>query len=131
MKEFNQSKYIQNWIKENKKQFRVDLNKDEYDNLETILLKLKINKSDFLRNSIKRLQVSYECSNVIDDIKTLIEFEDENTECYIIYEKIDGYIIFTDCISIEEKLNLDENEFCLKTNLKDALIIFENQNKII
>ena len=29
MSDFNQSKYIRKWIKENKKQFRVDLNKDE------------------------------------------------------------------------------------------------------
>ena len=59
MSDFNQSKYIRKWIKENKKQFRVDLNKDEYDTLENMLTILKIKKSDFLRHAIKNLQISY------------------------------------------------------------------------
>ena len=65
MSDFNQSKYIRKWIKENKKQFRVDLNKDEYDTLENMLTILKIKKSDFLRHAIKNLQISYECSDFI------------------------------------------------------------------
>ena len=127
MSDFNQSKYIRKWIKENKKQFRVDLNKDEYDTLENMLTILKIKKSDFLRHAIKNLQISYECSDIIKDIKDQISLLGEKAECY---KKTDGYIIFVDCIS-DEDFTLFENEFSIKTTLKDALVIFENQNKIM
>lgn len=130
MSDFNQSKYIRKWIKDNKKQFRVDLNKDEYDNLENMLNVLKIKKSDFLRHSIKHLQVSYECSDIIKDIEDQISFLGEEAECYIICKKMDGYIIFVDCLSNDD-FTLFEDEFSIKTTLKDALILFENQNKIV
>ena len=39
MKEFNQKKYIQKYIKEHKKQFKVDLNIDEYNELKVLLKK--------------------------------------------------------------------------------------------
>ncbi len=130
MSDFNQSKYIQNWIKENKKQFRVDLDKDEYDNLEKMLTILKLKKSDFLRHAIRNLQISYECSDIIKDIKEQISLLGEQAECYVIYKKTDGYIIFIDCLS-DEDFTLFEDEFSIKTTLKDALVIFENQNKIV
>ena len=39
MKEFNQKKYIQKYIKEHKKQFKVHLNIDEYNELKVPLKK--------------------------------------------------------------------------------------------
>lgn len=129
MNNFNQSKYIQKWIKENKKQFRVDLNKDEYDNLEKMLNALKLKKSDFLRQAIRNLQVSYECNDIIKDIKEQISILGEQAECYIIYKKSDGCITFVDCLS-DKDFTLFENEFSIKTTLKDALVMFENQKEL-
>ncbi len=130
---FNQSKYIQNWKKEHKKQFKVDLNIDEYSELDQMLKTLKIEKASFLRKAIKNfkdIQISYECTQIIDDINTAIAFKNEKADCYLIYKKIDGYIIFTD-FELDDDFELGQDEFKIKTTLKDALEIFKAQNKLI
>lgn len=53
MKEFNQSKYIQEYNKEHYKTFKVDLKIKEFEELEKILKKAKLTKAEFLRQSIK------------------------------------------------------------------------------
>lgn len=131
----NQNRYIRTWIKDHKKQFKVDLNIDEYNEIDEMLSVLKIKKSDFLRNAInifknKQQLVSYECSQIIDDIQTAIALQNENSECYLIYKNIDGYIIFTD-FELDDNFELSQDEFKIKTDLKSALTIFENQNRII
>ena len=52
MKEFNQSKYIQEYNKEHYKTFKVDLKIKEFEELEKILKKAKLTKAEFLRQSI-------------------------------------------------------------------------------
>lgn len=74
--------------------------------------------------------VSYECTQIIDDIKTAIAFKNKNDDCYLIYKKIDGYIVFID-FELDDDFELDQDEFKIKTTLKDALQIFESQNKTI
>ncbi len=57
-KKFDKRKYDIEYIKTHKKQFRVDLNIKEYDELEALLLKKNITKTQFLRNSIEYLKKS-------------------------------------------------------------------------
>lgn len=56
MKEFNQKKYIQEYIKEHKKQFKVDLNIDEYNELKELLKKNNLSNVQFVRNAIAELK---------------------------------------------------------------------------
>ena len=60
-KKFNQKEYINNWKKQHKAQFKVDLNKDEKEELDKLLEEKGITKAQFLRDSIKQLK---EDSNV-------------------------------------------------------------------
>ena len=53
---FNQNKYIQEYIKENKKQFKVDLNKDEHKELKELLKKHNLSNVQFVRNAIHDLK---------------------------------------------------------------------------
>lgn len=53
---FNQSKYIQEYRKENKKQFNVDLNKEEWEELNKLLKEKGITKVQFVRNAIEELR---------------------------------------------------------------------------
>lgn len=53
MKEFNQSKYIQEYNKEHYKTFKVDLKIKEFEELEKIIKKAKLTKAQFLRNAIQ------------------------------------------------------------------------------
>lgn len=57
-KKFDQTKYITEYRKKHKKQFNVDLNIDEYNELEKLLKKCNITKAQFLRNSIEELKKS-------------------------------------------------------------------------
>lgn len=56
MSEFNQSKYIQEYRKNKKKQFNVDLNKDEAEELEKLLKEKELTKVQFIRNAIEELK---------------------------------------------------------------------------
>lgn len=56
MSEFNQSKYIQEYRKNKKKQFNVDLNKDEAEELEQLLKEKELTKVQFIRNAIEELK---------------------------------------------------------------------------
>ena len=56
MSEFNQSKYIQEYRKSKKKQFNVDLNKDEAEELEQLLKEKELTKVQFIRNAIEELK---------------------------------------------------------------------------
>ena len=56
MKEFNQKIYIQEYIKEHKKQFKVDLNIDEYNELKVLLKKNNLSNVQFVRNAIAELK---------------------------------------------------------------------------
>ena len=56
MSEFNQSKYIQEYRKNKKKQFNVDLNKDEAEELEQLLKEKELTKVQFIRNAMEELK---------------------------------------------------------------------------
>lgn len=57
-KEFNQQKYIQQYNKEHYKTFKVDLKKEELDNINMLLKEKNMTKADFLRLSIKALETN-------------------------------------------------------------------------
>lgn len=53
---FNQNKYIQDYIKQHKKQFKVDLNIDEHAELKELLKKNNLSNVQFVRNAIEDLK---------------------------------------------------------------------------
>ncbi len=53
---FNKKEYDINYKKLHKKQFKVDLNIEEYNHLEKLLVKYNLSKAQFLRNSIEQLK---------------------------------------------------------------------------
>lgn len=53
---FNQNKYIQEYKKEHKKQFKVDLNKEEHQELKELLKKHNLTNVQFVRNAIEDLK---------------------------------------------------------------------------
>lgn len=53
---FNQSKYIQEWNKQNKKQFKVNLNIPEYEELKNLLKKNNLSNVQFVRNALNELK---------------------------------------------------------------------------
>lgn len=55
-KEFNQLEYKMKYSKEHYKVFKVDLKKEEMEELNKLLEKHKLTKADFLRNSINELK---------------------------------------------------------------------------
>ncbi len=55
-KKFDFIKYKTAWNKENKKQFKVDLNIKEYEELCNILNKKNISKVQFVRNALEELK---------------------------------------------------------------------------
>lgn len=55
-KKFNQVKYIDNFRKQNKAQFNVDLNIEEKKELDALLKELNLSKTQFLRNAIAELK---------------------------------------------------------------------------
>ena len=56
MNEFNKEKYDINYRKKFKSQFNVDLNKDEKDELDTMLKAKGLTKSEFLRAALHQLK---------------------------------------------------------------------------
>ena len=55
-KEFNQLEYIKEYNKEHYKAFKVDLKKEELDNINKLLKENNMTKAYFLRLSIKALK---------------------------------------------------------------------------
>ena len=55
-KKFNQKEYINNYKKAHKRQFKVDLNIDEKEELDKLLEKANLTKVQFVRNAKKELE---------------------------------------------------------------------------
>ena len=53
---FNQNKYIQNWKKLHKKQFKVELNISEYEELKNLLKENNLSNVQFVRNALNELK---------------------------------------------------------------------------
>ena len=59
MEKFNQLKYIQKYNKEHYKTFKVNLPKEEWDELEALLQEKGMSKAQFLRDAIKQMKHSH------------------------------------------------------------------------
>lgn len=90
---------------------------------------------DKINNYFDESHISYECSDVIREIKEDIEEYGNDTVCYLYYSIRQNMIVFHDYALIEDLSNpafkLQVDELRLKGTLKQALEIFESQNKII
>ena len=53
---FNQNKYIQEWNKQNKRQFKVNLNIPEYEELKNLLKENNLSNVQFVRNALNELK---------------------------------------------------------------------------
>lgn len=69
--EFNQKEYIKNYNKENYSTFKVDLKKDEKEELDNLLKMLNIKKSDFLRKSIENFKEEVKMKKYCVKAKTI------------------------------------------------------------
>ena len=72
-KEFNQQKYINEFNKENYSQFNVRLKKEEKEELDKLLKKAKISKSDFVRKEVKKMKEELNMLTSYDLLKEVVE----------------------------------------------------------
>ena len=56
MERFNQMKYIKEYNKDHYKTFKVDLKKDEWEEIDSLLKEKGITKAQFIRDAIERLK---------------------------------------------------------------------------
>lgn len=56
MEKFNQMEYIKEYNKEHYKTFKVDLKKDEWEEIDSLLKEKGITKAQFIRDAIERLK---------------------------------------------------------------------------
>ena len=89
---------------------------------------------DKINNYFDESHISYECSDVLSEIKEDIDEYGDDTVCYLYYSIRHNMIVFHDYALIEDLSNpafkLQEDEFRLKGTLKQALEIFESQNRV-
>ena len=69
---FNQKEYQKKWQKENKSQFKVDLNKDEKKELDKLLEQENFTKAQFLRKAIANFKEELKMKNYIVFSRTQI-----------------------------------------------------------
>lgn len=79
--------------------------------------------------------VSYDSSELIEEIKEDIDLYGKDYKCYVYYKKVDGYKVCTD-YALEEDLknqvfNSEKGEFRVETTLIKALKIFQKENIIL
>lgn len=92
--------------------------------------------TNFFTN-VEEVKLSYDCEEIIEELKEDIEEFGEDENCILIYKVEDNHIVFTnyDFITKDDPLNpseeLDDGENFIETNLKYALEVFENQNEIL
>lgn len=89
----------------------------------------------FNNNDDSLIKLSYDCEDLIEEIKQDIEEFGEDKECILVYKVVDDYIFFTNYDFITEKMPFSKNELrqsekYIETTLKYALEVFESQNKI-
>lgn len=81
------------------------------------------------------IQLSFDCSELIEELKEDIEEFGEDNPCILIYKIINDHVFFTnyDFICEEKPFNpkkeLEEDEHYIETTFKYALEVFEAQNK--
>ena len=71
---------------------------------------------------------SFEYTSLIASVKNDIEHWDETKQCFLYYVVVDNHIVIND-YSLEKPSN--NTERVLTGTLKQALDIFENENKLI
>lgn len=85
----------------------------------------------------KSIKISYESTNLIEEIENDIKEFGEEEPCILIYKTVYNNIIFTnyDFITDEKKFEpkkeLEKDEHYIKSTLKYALEVFKEQNKIL
>lgn len=89
----------------------------------------------FFNSDEVEVNYSYDCNDLIEEIKADIKECGEDKECYLFYKIEHDRIIFTNYDFIVEEKPLTEDDFkegekVIVTTLKYALEVFENQNKI-
>lgn len=83
----------------------------------------------------EKIQLSYDSSELIEELKADIEEFGEDKPCILVYKIIDEHIFFTNYDFVCDEMPFDpekellENEYFIKTTLKYALEVFEAQNK--
>ena len=88
-----------------------------------------------LNKVLSNVDMSYECSSLIDEIKEEILLYGCDYKCYLYYELRDGIVLFVDYALDRD---LDDSNFeplseekMMESTLNQALEIFAYQNKII
>lgn len=86
-------------------------------------------------DKMENFKVSYECSELIKEIKEDISAFGNDEQCHAFYETLNGHQVLTnyDFIEPEMPLTFEEKEDCVVVirTLKNVLEILEEQNKII
>jgi len=120
MEKFDKSKYDMNYRKIHKSQFNVDINKEEKEELDTLLSENMMTKTDFLREAIKKLKDQPIRVYIYSDAVVFTK-EDENgyeemTEAF--YINVDNH--GNECVSIGI---LDIIDTILNINKHDIIFI--------
>lgn len=82
-------------------------------------------------------RISYESSDLIDELKQDVEEFGSNHKCILVYKTVGSNIVFTnyDFITKEKpfdpKTELESGEKYINSTLGEALQLFEDQNRII
>lgn len=82
MEKFDKTKYDMNYRKSHKAQFNVDINKNEKEELDTLLSENMMTKTEFLRNAINQLKDLPIKTYIYKDAVVFTK-EDENGEEYM------------------------------------------------
>ena len=96
----------------------------------------KIIEDYFKNKDSQDISYSADCEDLINELKEDIEEFGEEHQCILIYKIIDNNFIFTnydfivDEMPFEPEKELEKDEQYIETNLKNALMIFEQQNKM-
>ncbi len=91
-------------------------------------------KLESIFNNKEDIIYSHDNDELIEELKADIEEFGSNYKCLLFYEIIDDKIIFNDYNFIsddKEEQEKDKKEKYVETNLGDALLLLEEQNKIL
>ena len=92
---------------------------------------------DYFKNKDNQIiSFSVDSEDLIKELKEDIEEFGEEHQCILIYKIIDNNFVFTnydfivDEMPFEPEKELEKDEQYIETNLKNALMVFEQQNKM-
>lgn len=91
-------------------------------------------KLESIFNNKEDIIYSHDNEELIEELKADIEEFGSNCKCLLFYEIVDDKVIFNDYNFIsddEEEQEEDKKEKHVETNLGDALLLLEEQNKVL